>query len=111
MHAGGERETGPGGLREPPETVKDGIVGGHQAMAEIVHNRGADLGSGIESVGMNEGAEKRITFRAVTAGDRLTGGPGVEDRGAMTGDDEAVPDFALARSLQALGSGGLHGGV
>lgn len=105
VHACAEGETCARNLRDPPEAVEHGAVAGQHAAAEVVHDGGADLGGGIESVGVREGTEKGIALCAVILGDGAAGGPSVKSSGAVADGDKGVPEFLLA----GRGSGAFDG--
>ena len=70
---------------------------GHHAAADIIQHGRADLRGRVDRVGVREGAEQRVAFRAVISGDGAAGGVGVESGGAVTDGHEGVPEFLLAR--------------
>ena len=73
------------------------MAAGHHAAASVIHYGRADLRGGVDGVGVREGTEKRIAFRAVIAGDGAARGVGVESGGAVADNHEGVPEFLLAR--------------
>jgi len=97
MHASAEGEACACNLGNPPEAAEHGVAAGHHAAADIVHDGGADLGGGVEGVGMREGPEERVALAAVILGDGVAGGPGVKGGGAVACGHEGVPERLLAR--------------
>jgi len=105
MHTGAEGEAGARDLRNPPETAKRGMAAGHQPAPDVIHYGRADLCGSVDRIGVRKGAEQRVTFRAVVAGDGEAGGVSVEGGGAVADGHEGVPEFLLTRR----GHGTFHG--
>ena len=95
MYTSAEGEACAGDLRNPPETAEGGVAAGHQAAADVIHHGWADLRGRVDRVGVGEGTEQRIAFRAVVAGDGAAGGVGVEGSGAVSYGHEGVPKCLL----------------
>ena len=87
------------------------MAAGHHAAADIIHDGRTDLRGRVDRVGVCEGAEERVAFRAVVAGKGAAGGIGIESGGAMTDGHEGVPEFLLARRWYGSFDGGLQRGV
>jgi len=111
MHTGAEGEARAGDLRNPPKATKRWMAAGHHAAANIIHYGWADLRGRVDRVGVGEGTEQRIAFRAVVAGDGAAGGVGVEGSGAVSDGHEGVPEFLLTRRGQGTFHGRLECGI
>ena len=106
MHTAGEGKSCAGNLWNPPEAAQRRVAAGHHAASEIVHDGRADLGGGVDGVGVSKGTKERVTLGAVISGDGAASRPCIQSGSAMARSQEGVPELLLARGRnRALDSG------